>query len=57
MDILQLQDKAFEVLDLVYHLEFRQSSDFQKLYSQMQDNMIEYRFFTLAGMNHKEGAN
>ena len=39
------------MLELVYHAEFKKSNDFKKLYLQMQDNLIEYRFFTLAGMN------
>ena len=32
IDILQLRDKTFEVLDLVYHAEFKQSADYQKMY-------------------------
>lgn len=49
-EIFQLQDTAFDILDHVYVTDFKRSPDFQKLYKQMQDNMIEYRFLTLAGM-------
>ena len=52
-DIIEIHDLAFEVLDQVYNSEFKKSRDFQILYSQMQDNMIEYRFLTLAGMKEK----
>ena len=50
MDIFQIHDVSLEVLEFIYNNEFKKSEDFQVLYAQMQDNMIEYRFFTMAGM-------
>ena len=45
-----MHDVVYEVLDHVYNHEFKRSADFKRLYEQIHDNMIEYRFLNMAGI-------
>jgi len=45
-----LYQRSFQALDWVYKAEFKTSPEYKKLEQEMNENMIEYRFFSLAGL-------
>ena len=51
MDIEELYRRSFQALDWVYKKEFKKSLHYRRLEQEINENMIEYRFFSLAGLN------
>ena len=49
-DYEQIYDRCFQALDLVYKEQFKRSRDYHTLRQEMNENIIEYRFFTHAGL-------
>jgi len=54
VDIEALYRISFQTLDLVYKDEFKKSAEFKKLMQEMHENLIEYRFFSLAGLRQNK---
>ena len=53
-DVEDLYNRSFQALDWIYKADFKKSLDYKKLVQEMNENMIEYRFFSLAGLQqHK----
>jgi len=51
VDFEDLYCRSFQALDWIYKAEFKKSIDYKKLVQEMNENMIEYRFFSLAGLH------
>mmetsp|Transcript_5626 Transcript_5626/g.7496 ORF Transcript_5626/g.7496 Transcript_5626/m.7496 type:complete len:149 (+) Transcript_5626:2767-3213(+) len=44
-------DRCFQALDLVYKEQFKRSREYLTLLKEMNENIIEYRFFNHAGLS------
>ena len=54
VDIYTIYQKSFDTLNWVFVEHFKKSDDYQQLVLQLNENMIEYRFFREAGFQVKE---
>ena len=45
-DIVPIYQKSYETLNWVFLEHFKKSEDYQKLVLQLNENMIEYRFYS-----------
>ena len=49
-DVDYLYVRSYKQLNEIFHSEFQQSDAFKKMVLLMNENMIEYRFLTQAGL-------
>ena len=57
VEVEDLYCKSFQALDWIYKADFKKSREYKKLVQEMNENMIEYRFFSLAGLQNKNKDN
>ena len=49
LDMIQIYEKSYDVLNWVFLTQFKKTKEYQNLVIQMNENMIEYRFYYYAG--------
>ena len=49
IDMMQIYQKSYDVLNWVFMTQFKKTKEYQDLVIQLNDNMIEYRFYQHAG--------